>query len=223
MKRILISLSIIGAAAAIAIGATTAFFSDTETSTGNTFTAGSVDLKIYANGNELVGSAPIFTGGQLADIKPGDKGGVLVKLVSDNNDACGYANITLDTDTDNGCNEPEIAAEGATCGTDDGELNDNMNFTLWYDTNGNGIQDAGENDIITAKFVSGMGPISIGELPGGADGKQIGIKWDLPSTVGNDVQTDSFSGTFTVNITQKRNQFPNGCPEAGTTWTNPLN
>ncbi|PIW76653.1 MAG: hypothetical protein CO001_00190, partial [Candidatus Portnoybacteria bacterium CG_4_8_14_3_um_filter_40_10] len=42
MKKIIISLSIIAAVAAIAIGATTAYFSDTETSTGNTFTAGSI-------------------------------------------------------------------------------------------------------------------------------------------------------------------------------------
>jgi len=36
----------IAAVAAIAIGATTAFFSDTETSTGNTFTAGVIDISV---------------------------------------------------------------------------------------------------------------------------------------------------------------------------------
>ena len=36
----------IAAVAAVAIGATTAYFSDTETSTGNTFTAGAIDLKV---------------------------------------------------------------------------------------------------------------------------------------------------------------------------------
>ncbi|OGF65264.1 hypothetical protein A2Z53_03240 [Candidatus Giovannonibacteria bacterium RIFCSPHIGHO2_02_42_15] len=46
MKKIIISLSVIAAVAAVAIGATTAFFSDTETSTGNMFTAGAIDLKI---------------------------------------------------------------------------------------------------------------------------------------------------------------------------------
>ena len=46
MKKILISLSVIAAAAAIAVGGTIAYFSDTETSTGNTFTAGSIDLKV---------------------------------------------------------------------------------------------------------------------------------------------------------------------------------
>ncbi len=46
MKRIIVSLSIIVAAAAVVIGATTAYFSDTEISTGNTFTAGTIDIAV---------------------------------------------------------------------------------------------------------------------------------------------------------------------------------
>lgn len=49
-KKILISLSVIGAVAAIAVGGTIAYFSDTETSTGNTFTAGELDLKFQVDG-----------------------------------------------------------------------------------------------------------------------------------------------------------------------------
>lgn len=45
-KKILMSLSVIAAAAAAVVGGTGAFFSDTETSTGNTFTAGAIDLKV---------------------------------------------------------------------------------------------------------------------------------------------------------------------------------
>jgi predicted ribosomally synthesized peptide with SipW-like signal peptide len=57
MKKIIISLSIIAAVAAIGIGATVALFSDTETSAGNIFVAGSLDLKVdagdaYYNGLE---------------------------------------------------------------------------------------------------------------------------------------------------------------------------
>lgn len=46
MKKVLISVGIIGIVAALAIGATIAYYSDTETSEGNIFTAGSVDLKV---------------------------------------------------------------------------------------------------------------------------------------------------------------------------------
>ena len=46
MKKILLSVAIIGAVAAIVVGATTAYFRDTETSTGNTFTAGTIDIAV---------------------------------------------------------------------------------------------------------------------------------------------------------------------------------
>jgi len=46
MKKIILSLTIISIVAAIAIGGTIAYFNDTETSTGNIFTAGSIDLKV---------------------------------------------------------------------------------------------------------------------------------------------------------------------------------
>ncbi len=45
-KKIIVSLSVIAAVAAIVVGGTIAYFSDTETSTGNIFTAGTIDLKI---------------------------------------------------------------------------------------------------------------------------------------------------------------------------------
>lgn len=59
MKKILISLSIIGAIAAVVISGSMALFSDTETSLGNIITAGSLDLKVdhkYSmyNGRECV-------------------------------------------------------------------------------------------------------------------------------------------------------------------------
>jgi predicted ribosomally synthesized peptide with SipW-like signal peptide len=46
MKRILMSLLTLAAVGGLAIGATSAFFSDTETSTGNTIAAGQLDLKV---------------------------------------------------------------------------------------------------------------------------------------------------------------------------------
>ena len=54
MKRIILSLGMIVFVGAIVAGATGAFFSDTETSTGNTFSAGAIDLGVdntsYYNG-----------------------------------------------------------------------------------------------------------------------------------------------------------------------------
>src|SRR3990167_9964122 len=46
MKRILLSLGTLVVVGAIVAGATIAFYNDTETSTGNIFVAGSIDLKV---------------------------------------------------------------------------------------------------------------------------------------------------------------------------------
>ena len=58
MKKILLSLSMIAVVGVVVAGATGAFFSDTETSTGNTFTAGAIDLKVdseqHYNGHECI-------------------------------------------------------------------------------------------------------------------------------------------------------------------------
>ncbi len=45
-RKILMSVGAIAFTAALGLGATGAFFSDNETSTGNTFTAGAIDLKV---------------------------------------------------------------------------------------------------------------------------------------------------------------------------------
>jgi predicted ribosomally synthesized peptide with SipW-like signal peptide len=54
-KKIFMSLGAIVFVSALSLGATGAFFNDTETSTGNTFTAGAIDLKVdsvqHYNGN----------------------------------------------------------------------------------------------------------------------------------------------------------------------------
>ncbi|MEO0190928.1 MAG: TasA family protein [candidate division WOR-3 bacterium] len=71
MRKILLSLSVIGIVALVVIGATVAYFHDVETSTGNTMAAGTLDLKIrdqdegYKNG--VVGTW------KAEDAKPGDE------------------------------------------------------------------------------------------------------------------------------------------------------
>lgn len=66
-KRIVLALGMIVFVAAVVAGGTGAFFSDTETSTGNTFTAGAIDLRIdsqqHYNGNDCV---PVYEDNQLA-------------------------------------------------------------------------------------------------------------------------------------------------------------
>jgi len=68
-KKIILSLSVIGVVAAIAVGGTIAYFSDTETSVGNTFTAGTIDISLDPKGGQAVKTVS----GDL-DLKPSQTG-----------------------------------------------------------------------------------------------------------------------------------------------------
>jgi len=152
MKKIILSLTIISIVAAIAIGGTIAYFSDTETSTGNTFTAGAIDLKVdntsYYNGelNELLTWEPkdleegdLFFNYQ--DLKPGDWGEDTISLRVDNNDAWACMDFNLYNADDNGLVEPEEDAGDITDGPGRGELQDYINFVWWADDGDNVLED----------------------------------------------------------------------------------
>jgi len=143
-KKLILSLSIIGLVAAIVVGGTIAYFSDTETSTGNTFTAGAIDLTIdnesYYNGvlseetsweaNDLTDQ--VFF--NFSDLKPGDWGEDTVSLHVNNNNSWGCVTFENMVDDDNGCTEPEEEDGDQTCGDKEGELSGELYFAFWADT-----------------------------------------------------------------------------------------
>jgi predicted ribosomally synthesized peptide with SipW-like signal peptide len=160
MKKIAISLGIIGVVAAIVVGGTIAYFSDTETSTGNTFTAGSIDLGIdntsYYNGKESPtttwslsydlddqqGPGPdgAYLFFNFSDLKPGDWGEDTVSLHVDSNNAwaCVYMELTANDDVSS--KEPELdAGDEVEDSADDldGELAQELNFFFWIDDGDN--------------------------------------------------------------------------------------
>jgi predicted ribosomally synthesized peptide with SipW-like signal peptide len=231
-KKILISLSVIAAVAAIAIGVTMAFFSDTENSTGNTFTAGELDLRFQYEGGVPgpwtdVNGAPLFGGTTfpLDDLKPGDKGEKTVRLWVDDNPACGKFSVIVTEDKDNTCTEPELLDEPGCTATGYGELNDAVNFAVWEDmsTNGkcNNILDNDEHILVSGP-ISGTKAYSIGELPlTEANAKCYGVAYCFGTwngtacngaLVNNASQSDSFKADLIIEALQKRNQFPGDCP-----------
>jgi len=142
--KILVSLLVIGLTA-IAIGGTMtgAFFSDSETSTQNTFAAGSIDLKVDSecswNGLNCTRANDLNTywGGipangrcdcnwtlkdlnttdrffNFSDIKPGDFGENTISLHVNSNNAWVCASVSNLTNAENNCTEPE-SQEDTTC------------------------------------------------------------------------------------------------------------
>ncbi len=141
MKKILLSLSIIGAVSAIAIGATTAYFSDTETSAGNTFAAGKLDLELGASS-----TLPF----NISDVKPGDSGKGIVTLTNIGGGISGQLNVSL-TDFvqyENTLTEPELNPPFGTHdyenGPNAGELNFFLGFAAFVDVNKDGVFNAGD-------------------------------------------------------------------------------
>ncbi len=150
MKKILLSLGVLVVAGALVAGGTGAFFSDEETSTGNTFTAGEIDLKIdntsYYNGEFNEGTScelvdlTIEKFFDFGDLKPGDWGEDTISLHVGSNDSWVCADVTLTSDDDNGITEPEGEDGDVTDGAGNGELADAVDFLWWADDGDNVLE-----------------------------------------------------------------------------------
>lgn len=150
----------------LVVGATGAFFSDTETSTGNTFAAGELDLTIdntsygFDWNNPHLDRTPTGVWGpntanswQLSnltnqlffsfdDLKPGDYGEDTISLHVQN-DAWACMAFDLTGTPENGQNEPELDVPDLTVGADEGELQNYLSFLFWHD-DGDNVFEEGE-------------------------------------------------------------------------------
>ncbi|MFA6526504.1 MAG: TasA family protein [Candidatus Buchananbacteria bacterium] len=139
MKRIVISLAVIALVAAAAIGVTRAYFSDVETTTGNTFAAGSLDLEIGASS-----TVPF----NVSDIKPGDSGSRKIELTNTGS-LPGKLNVGFINfqQAENGILEPELHPGWGTAdyenGPNAGELNFFLGFLAFVDVDKDGVFDVG--------------------------------------------------------------------------------
>lgn len=290
-KRILFSSLSIIASAAIVTGATFAFFTDTETSADNTFTAGGLDLKVDyqcyynkpADGTPncpwegVDGKKASWTETDLGaehkffnftDIKPGDYGEGTISLHVVDNDAWGQLVINGIESKDNTCTESEKGPEPSCEPTGDGELREQLQFSMWLDeglhpgfqcsTAGSqtpGVAkctaDLEEGDNVyqpnTEPILVSPGPLnatsenlniaqglSAAYLANGcaptapcpgleADGRIVGsityyfgVKWELPTSANDSVQTDSLTADMTFEVQQHRNQTVNPYPVSAT-------
>src|SRR3989344_1612845 len=157
--RILLSFATLLTAAAVVIGATFAFFSDTETSAGNTLEAGEIDLRIdntsylnHATSSATTWQLKDLTSTDLffdfTDLKPSDEGEDTISIHVDTNDACACMDMTLTKDDDVDCTDPELE-DDSLC-TDpgspgdsnpfDGELGSLLNFVFWTDDGDNVLE-----------------------------------------------------------------------------------
>jgi len=242
-KKIILNLCLIGALTAVAVGGTIAYFSDTETSVGNKFVAGKLNLKIdntcHYNGKECMMVEPGYYVWQgtdeqcfcswelkdlagelffnLLDVKPGDNGEDTVSLHIINNDAWVCAQVANLTSDDNGCELPESLMD-ATCGAGGGELKENLFFTIWEDTNCDNILDAGEQVLVDNQPAEeGVWPIADSNTGAGPlEGGQtycLGVKWNVPIETSNIIQSDSLIGDVMFTAVQARHMESFKCSD----------
>ena len=203
-KKILISLLAIGVVAAVAIGATIAYFSDTETSIGNTFTAGVLDLNVDGGNTNVVKF-------NVANMRPGNqpKGSYILANVGSINGYLDLENISL-TDNENGCVEPEIEAGDTTCGNPgagDGELGSLVNLRLFVDRNGDGWISASDTVFYNGPAGSVPTHFELDEPINAGSSTKIVALFDWWSSVNdNKGQNDSMVLDMTFELSQTTGQ-----------------
>ncbi|WEL23588.1 SipW-dependent-type signal peptide-containing protein [Candidatus Nanohalovita haloferacivicina] len=209
-KSILASIMVIGLIGAFASSSTLALFSDTEASQGNEFVTGALDLKLdwneSYNGEHIEAQSltdnpgPIF---DFEDIKPGDHGEATVSVHIEDNPGWVWMRAKVTADEEIEITEPERAMGD----TDpDGELNDELKFTIWRD-DGDNIHQSDEEVIAEGHLRDIQSDLREGILLGEFDASQthyIGVKWELPREVGNRVQKDRIDMDFEFYTEQRR-------------------
>jgi len=135
-KKILFSLMTIALVGALVSGGIYAYFSDIETSTGNVFTAGTLNLVPSTSGTGPVGKYTVTAGGDgingnvvFTTLAPGDSGSITWTLNNDGNLGGTLTMASTVTFEENLSNEPESAVAGNNNGLN-GDLDEYMGVRL---------------------------------------------------------------------------------------------
>ncbi|MFC7097892.1 choice-of-anchor W domain-containing protein [Halobaculum marinum] len=256
-RNVLLGIGAVGIASAGAGLGTTAYFSDTESFSGNSLQAGEFDLRVRFDGQYNMPGQPLFgaasgvidgvnstANGQVIgeadfgfvvdDLKPGDTGiGEFCFQIDDNPGYLTFGGEATEN-LENGYTEPEsttaamgdINDEGDAAG--EGELLDAMIVDVSY-SNGN-YSDGGvvqylpgtsKGDIFSGtlrEFFAGApylfdhdpSTLVADPVPGSDDGfvePCLLFEFEVPTSVGNEIQTDSIAFDIDFNAVQARHNL----------------
>lgn len=137
MKKILLSLMIIGLVFAFMGGGIYALFSDTETATGNTFTAGTLNLQVGA-------ADPMTDKVTLSNIKPTDVGTAATWLVNNLGTINGTFAVSTGAITNNENTRSEVETAAGDTTDVGGELGGLLKLAFWMDVDKSGAWSSGD-------------------------------------------------------------------------------
>ena len=221
MKKIIISLAVIGVVSAVVIGGTIAYFSDTETSVGNTFTAGTIDIAID---NEN----PWTSHYDIGDLKPGETGYINFDITNEGTNPVNISKTLTNIEGTGGtkigytCNnvsvssEPEFLAESGiissegVCSDSGWKAIDDVETQIIYDLSVKVYADSGttnpiwwqtiysEEDNMTIDAVYGNGtPVVLGMIPVGGH-MEVTQSYHFSEAAENEYQGDQLSFDITI-------------------------
>jgi predicted ribosomally synthesized peptide with SipW-like signal peptide len=195
MRKLFLSLAVIGITSAIAIGATSAYFSDTETSSANTFTAGTLDLKLNGGDQDVS-----VTFGGMNPVHSQPNFGYVLKNAGTIAGKLTINNISV-TDAENGILEPEAAAGDVTDSV--GELSSVLNIRIWVDINSDGYISAGEPMLYNGLMKNLPSSLDTGVTLNGGNQTRIAAVVDWWATANDNLaQSDSSVLDMTFTLTQ---------------------
>ena len=209
MKKILMSLMAIALVVGLVGAGVVASFSDEETSTGNTFTAGTLNLT-------AVGGSPMPFA--VANMKPGDSGSGTVTLTNAGTIGAAELDIAVSMIVNDDVDTAEPENDQGT-NTGNGDLGGQLLMVMWLNVNQNGVFDAGDVELLNDGTVSAYDATNNPTLTYVAANTYSGDSWNavlaemaqdavddfvisynLPETTDNSIMTDkiTFDVTFTL-------------------------
>ena len=194
MKRIILSLSIVAVVAAAASIVTVSYFSDTETSSDNTFTTGTIDIAVDGENPWDATAEYAFSG-----LEPSDDEDIDVMLSNvGTNDVVIWKKVSVTSETDNIQSEPECDAIGGTWSgsvCSGGTSIDDLSTQFVYSMDIGGSIDIDQAWDVRLSDVNDLW-IPIGRLDSG-DTLAVDQNYYFDEMAGNEYQGDE----MTVNIT----------------------
>ncbi|HYF05823.1 MAG TPA: TasA family protein [Patescibacteria group bacterium] len=212
MKKIIASISIIAAAGSLAAGGTFALFSDSESSTGNSFAAGTLNLTF--NGQDGAAVTPLFS---LTNLKPSDTGTTNIVLANTGSVAGTSITASISGATFTGtCTEPEVnddAGNADDCAVvasdEDSDLTNELDESVAVSITDLGADalpggaGADEDTVVATGTLSDLlgGGLTISGGIAASGSRTFSVDWSIANTVGNEIQNDgvSFALSFTLN------------------------
>ena len=195
MKKFFLSVFVLGLASVMAIGATTAYFSDTETSSDNTFTAGTLDLKLDGGDTDVVKFS-------LTNMRPGNQPKRTFTLYNAGSlpGTLSLSDVTI-TDTENARLEPEIEAGDTTVGV--GELSSVINLRIFVDYGKDGGISTGDPVLFNDRAVNLTSPIELEDSLASMNDVNVVFLFDWWNTPeDNQAQGDTFTMDLAFTLEQ---------------------